>query len=150
MGEGIAWTVRRGAVVCGFTLPERQTHDLLAGVALVRGLPVVSQVALLGRGPWAAHAIYAAALDEDVTELVLEAPPATHTDPATPEFAGVLSICDLPQALALVFPRPITFVGEAPEAYRWTMDAYARAGLADRIRVIENVNEWRPLKQREV
>jgi len=144
MGEGIAWTVRRGAVMCGFTLPERQTQDLLAGVTLARSLPVVSQVAVFGRGSWAAHAIYAAALDEGISELVLDAPAATHTDPATPEFAGVLSICDLPQAAALVFPRPITFVGAIPDAYRWTVEAYTAAGMADRIRVIDTVAEWRP------
>ncbi len=146
MGDGITWTVRRGAVMCGVTVPERQTHDLLAAAALVRNLPVVSDVVLFGGGPWAAHAIYAAALDEAVTELVLAVPPATHTDPDTPEFAGVLSICDLPQALALIFPRPITFVGSIPDAYQWTVDAYACAGMADRIRVIEATTDWKPFE----
>jgi hypothetical protein len=145
MGEGLTWTVRRGAVMCGFSLPERQTADLLAAIVLLRDLSVVSEVALYGKGALAAHAIYAAVLDDTVTELVLEDPPATHLDPDTPEFPGVLRVGDLPQNLALVFPRPITFIGEMPAAYRWTADVYEKLGMADRIRVIETVSDWQPL-----
>ncbi|HCA47379.1 MAG TPA: hypothetical protein DEP45_08450, partial [Armatimonadetes bacterium] len=87
---------------------------------------------------------YAAILDPEVTEVVLEAPPLSHEDPETPEILGALRIGDLPQNLALIFPRPITLVGEIPEAYQWTVDVYERFGMADRIRVIEKVGEWRP------
>jgi len=80
-----------------------------------------------------------------VSEVVLESPPATHLDPDTPEFAGVLRVGDLPQNLALVFPRPITFVGEVPAAYQWTVDLYEKLGMSDRIRVIGSVADWRPL-----
>ena len=48
-----------------------------------------------------------------------EDPPASHEDPQTPEFLGILRIGDLPHNLALAYPRPITFVGEVPEAYSW-------------------------------
>lgn len=146
MGEGLTWTVRRGAVMCGFSLPERQTADLLAAIVLLRDLPVISEVALYGKGPLAAHAIYAAVLDDTVSELVLAGPPATHLDPDAPEFPGVLSVCDLPQALALVFPRPITFIGEMPVAYQWTVDLYEKLGMSDRIRVIAETTDWRPLE----
>ena len=59
-------------------------------------------------------AIYAAVLDPAITEVVVANPPVTHEDPATPEFLGILRAGDLPSNLALVFPRPITFVGVDP------------------------------------
>ena len=90
------------------------------------------------------HAIYAALLDEGVAEIVLDSPPETHASPETPELPGVLRIGDLPQNLALAFPRPITFVGGVPVAYQWTVDLYERLGMADRVRVIENMGQWRP------
>ena len=90
-------------------------------------------------------AIYAAILDPAVSEVVLEAPPASHEDPDTPEIMGVLRVGDLPHNLALLYPRPITFVGAIPEAYRWTVDTYTKLGAADRIRVIADVSEWSPL-----
>ncbi len=36
VGSGLSWTIRRAHVLVGYTLPERQTHDLLAGLALMR------------------------------------------------------------------------------------------------------------------
>ncbi len=144
IGEGLSWTIRRGMVICGFTLPERQVLDLLAGLMALRAQEPVGETALLGTGPWCVHAIYAAILDPAVSEVVLEAPPASHEEPETPEIMGVLRVGDLPQNLALLYPRPITFVGEIPEAYQWTADTYEKLGAADRIRVVENVGEWRP------
>ncbi len=145
IGEGLTWTVRRGMVICGYTLPERQVFDLLAGLAALRAQEAVGETAVFGTGAWCVQAIYAAILDPEVSEIVLEDPPASHEEPDTPEFMGVLRVGDLPQNLALMFPRPITFVGEMPDAYRWTADTYAKLGTPDRIRVIASVGEWRPV-----
>ena len=144
IGEGLAWTVRRGCQIVGCTLPERQTHDLLCGLAVVRDLQAVQDTACYGKGRTAVHAIYAALLDEEVTELVLENPPETHTDPDTPEFLGILRLGDLPQNLALFFPRPITFIGEIPPAYEWTRQLYATLGQAGKVRTIPTVDHWQP------
>ena len=77
-------------------------------------------------------------------EIVLADPPSSHEDPQTPEFLGVLRIGDLPHNLALAYPRPITFVGKMPEAYKWTQQLYEQLGAGDRIRVIEHTRVWRP------
>ncbi|MEA3400888.1 MAG: acetylxylan esterase [Armatimonadota bacterium] len=144
IGEGLQWTVRRGMVICGFTVPERQTLDLLAALRVIRDREAVGETAVYGEGAFAAHAIYAAILDGEVSEIVLADPVTSHQNPDTAEIMGVLRIGDLPQNLALVFPRPITFVGEMPEAYQWTVDAYEALGAADRIRVIDDIGEWQP------
>ncbi|HUS81291.1 MAG TPA: hypothetical protein VM283_08495, partial [Armatimonadota bacterium] len=145
MNPDLEWYVRRGCQTMGYTLPERQVLDLLNGIELMRGLDHIGQIAVFGRGEAAVHAIYAALADEAIAEVVLEAPPVTHTDPATPELPSVLRVGDLPHNLALLFPRPITFVGEVPEAYQWTVDLYEKLGRADRIRVIEKIADWEPL-----
>lgn len=144
VGEGLIWTIRRAMVICGYTLPERQVFDLLAGLWVLRAQEVVGETAVLGMGSWCVQAIYAAILDPEISEIVLEQPPPSHEDPETPEIMGVLGVGDLPQNLALVYPRPITFVGEIPEAYHWTVEAYEKLGASERIRVIESVPEWRP------
>ena len=144
VGPGYLWTLRRVYPLLGQTLPERQVHDLLAGVALMRQQPWVGEVALYGQGYTAALAIYAALMDPEVTEVILSAPPETHEDPATPEFLGVLRVGDLPQNLALLYPRPITFVGEMPAAYAWTRELYDVLGKGDRVRVIPEISDWTP------
>lgn len=144
VGPGYLWTLRRVYPLLGQTLPERQVSDLLAAVALLRTDAATGDIALYGRRETCVSAIYAALLDPQVSEVVLADPPETHTDPACPELLGVLQIGDLPQNLALLYPRLITFVGRVPEAYQWTRALYAQLGQADRVRVIPDVGHWHP------
>ena len=143
-GPGALTTLRRLYALIGYSLPERQVHDLLAGAALLRRNAATSPIVLFGQGETAALALYAAVLDPRVDELILQAPPETHTKPDTAELPGILRIGDLPQNLALLYPRPITFVGAVPPAYAWTRALYEKLGAAERIRTIAHVREWRP------
>jgi pimeloyl-ACP methyl ester carboxylesterase len=118
--------------------------DLLAAIALLREEPVTGKLAVYGQGYTAPLAVYAALLDDRVSEIVLADCPTTHENPQTPEFLGVLRIGDLPHNLALAYPRPITFVGRMPPAFEWTRDVYSQLGAADKIRVIGGMREWTP------
>src|SRR5690606_33321824 len=129
IGPGYLWTARRTYPLLGETLPERQTSDLLAGIALIRKQPSTGTIAIYGEGYTAPLAIYAALLDDKISEIVLRNPPVSHENPETPEFLGILRTGDLPHNLALAFPRPITFIGEMPKEYEWTRDVYEKLGM---------------------
>jgi dienelactone hydrolase len=144
VGPGYLWTLRRVYPLLGQTLPERQVYDLLAGIALLRRDAVTGPVAVFGQGYTAPLAVYAALLDPEIGEVILADLPESHEDPRTPEFLGVLRIGDLPHNLALLYPRPITFVGTMPAAYQWTQQVYQQLGAADRIRVIPTARQWQP------
>ena len=144
LGPGYLWTARRTYPLLGQTLPERQVSDLLNAVGVLRQESSTGAVALYGRRYTAALAIYAGLLDPQVAEIIIHDPPTSHEDPETPEFLGVLRIGDLPHNLALAFPRPITFVGNMPTAYKWTQQVYERFGVGDRIRVIDSFGDWHP------
>ena len=145
VGPGYLWTLRRTYPLLGQTLPERQVYDLLAGIALLRRDAATGPVAVFGQGHTAPLALYAALLDPDVTEVVLADLPESHEDPETPEFLGILRVGDLPHNLALLWPRPITFVGSVPPAYEYTQELYEKLGTADRIRVVASPRQWQPL-----
>lgn len=144
VGPGYLWTLHRVYPLLGHSLPERQVADLLAGAALIRQEPATGPTILYGKGETAAIAIYAAILDPKVSELILDSPPETHTKPETAEFLGILRTGDLPQNLALLYPRPITFIGKVPPAFEWTKQVYESLGKGDRIRVIKSTREWMP------
>ena len=144
VGPGYLWTLQRVYPLLGETLAERQVSDLLAGVALLRKQPGTGQVALFGKGYTAPLAIYAALLDPEVSEVILAEPPESHEKPETPAFLSILRIGDLPHNLALLYPRPITFVGAVPAAYEWTRKTYEKLGAGNRIRVIPSVQQWQP------
>lgn len=144
VGTGYLWTARRTYPLLGETLPERQVSDLLAAIALLRQEPVTGTVAVFGQGYTAPLAVYAALLDSQISEIVLSDLPASHEQPQTPEFLGVLRIGDLPHNLALAYPRRITFVREIPKACRWTQALYEKLGAGDNIRVIASTRDWQP------
>ena len=145
VGPGYLWTLRRTYMLFGQTLPERQVYDLLAGIAITRHETGCRPIAVYGESHTAVLAIYAALLDEAISEIILSVPPESHQDPAAPELPGILKIGDLPHNLGLLYPRPITFIGKMPKAYQWTVALYRKLGCARRIRTIATVGEWTPL-----
>ncbi len=144
VGPGYAWTLRRTYPLLGQSLPERQVSDLLAGITLLRRETGLRRLAVFGAGHTAVLALYAALLNPSITELILEAPPTTHTDPATPEIPGILKVGDLPELLGAVYPRPITIRGALPAAYRWTARLYRRLGAGARFRRLPADAPWTP------
>ncbi|MDO9542272.1 MAG: acetylxylan esterase [Kiritimatiellia bacterium] len=147
IGPGYLWTLRRSYPLLGQSLPERQVYDLLAGIEIIRQQSFAGPIALYGEGRAALLAIYAALLNSSISEVVLKNPPASHEDPETPEFLGILRIGDLPQNLALIYPRPITFIGKIPPAYQWTEKLYRKLGKKHLIRQIRSPHEWKPSGQ---
>lgn len=134
-GPGYLWSLRRGYMIVGQTLPERQIFDLLQALALLRQEFPGTPLALYGEGRTAVLAIYAALLDELVEEIFLVDPPQTHLVPDTPELLNVLRVGDLPENLALLYPRRITFIGRIPEAYEWTQKLYQQLGQGENFRL---------------
>ncbi len=148
VGPGYLLTLQRTYPLLGESLAERQTQDLLDGVALIRAETGSDPVAVYGQGYTAPLAIYAAVLDTGISEVVLSKAPESHESPETATFLGVLRVGDLPQNLALVYPRPITFVGDLPTAYEWTRQLYQKLGKGDRFRVIESTAKWQPWQEK--
>jgi len=137
-------TARRLYMNIGQSLPERQVHDLLAALHLIQEHRTYGDVAVYGKGAMAPHAIYAALLDADIKEIILEAPPLTHQDPTTAEFLAVLQTGDLQHNAAALVPRPITFIGEIPPEWEFLRGVYDTAGLGDRLRTLPSLSAWAP------
>ena len=141
-GTGLEWTARRAYPLLGHTLYERRTLDLLTGIQVLRREANVGDVIVFGRGQEAALATYAALLDPKVSECVLSDPVTTHWD-GGPEFLNVLKVGDLQHNLALLWPRPITFVGRMPSAFDWTRRCYSTCG-GKLVRSVSTLSQWCP------
>jgi dienelactone hydrolase len=92
-------------------------------------------VYVAGQGAAGVIAAYAAALDETIAGATVISPPKTHMDSAAPQFLNVLRVCDVPDALGLIAPRPLTLVGVTADDFAATKAAYAAAGAAERFTV---------------
>jgi hypothetical protein len=66
--------------------------------------------------------------DTAIYAAILDNPPETHTKPEFDEFLGIPRTGDLPQNLSLLYPGPITFIGNVPPAFAWTKQVYETLG----------------------
>jgi hypothetical protein len=112
--------VRRRFALLGETLDGQRVWDVRRGIACLRTIADVQKVPLWlqGRGEMAGVALYAALFEPEVARIDLWHLPASHRD--GPTFLNVWRILDVPQAVALAFPRPVRlYVKDAAAAAAW-------------------------------
>lgn len=129
--------VERSHALLGRTVDAGRVWDTIAAA---RYLAVASAadgkqppVFVAGKGASAVIAAYAAALDERISGATLVSPAATHMADGAPQLLNVLRVCDIPDALGLLAPRPLTLVGADAAAFSKTKSAYGAAQAAERL-----------------
>jgi hypothetical protein len=111
--------VRRFALI-GQTLDGQRVWDVRRALACLRTMDELKGVPvwLQGKKEMAGIALYAALFEPDVARLDLWHPPSSHAK--GPTFLNVRRVLDMPQALALAFPRRlILYVADDAEAAAW-------------------------------
>ena len=114
--------VRRRFALLGQTLDGMRAHDVARAVAVLSELPSFQGpgLDLAAAGQAAPVALWAAVFEPKVRSLTLIHPPTTWRD--GPAFLGVDGVLGMPQAAALLYPRPLTMIGTPREAWAWTID----------------------------
>lgn len=119
-GKPAGQHLRRKFALLGQTLDGQRTWDVRRAQACLRSVPDLAGVPLWlqGKKEMAGIALYAALFEPDVKRLDLWHPPASHRQ--GPTLLGVLRVLDMPQAMALAFPRKIKlYVKDDAEARAW-------------------------------
>ena len=121
--------VARSHALLGSTVDAGRVRDI-AGAA--RLFDATHQGAIswrvVGRGQAGILAAYAALFEPSIKEVVIVDPPASHTE--APHFLNVLRVLDVPDALGLLAPRPLTLVNGNDKVFDQTAEIYKRAGAA--------------------
>ncbi|MCZ2344329.1 MAG: prolyl oligopeptidase family serine peptidase [Bacteroidales bacterium] len=100
--------IRRRFALIGQTLDGQRVWDIRRALAVLPtgdGLQT-TPIRLQGTGESGILALYAGLFEPSVTGFDLWQPPTTHRD--GPTFLNVARILDIPQAIALAGPRPVT------------------------------------------
>ena len=136
-----AWTqksppnyVERSLALLGQTADTGRVRDVAAAFLDYRRQAMNRQWQIGGKGQAGILAAYAAIFEPDIPEVVLVEPPATHRD--GPYFLNVLRVLDIPDALGLLAPRPLTIYSN-DKAFARTAEIYKRAGAADKFKIVE-------------
>jgi len=126
--------VERAHVLVGRTVDQGRVWDIAASFRDFRAAAPNKKWQVGGEGQGGILAAYAALFEPDVPEVILINPPASHKD--GPIFLNVLRVLDIPDALGMLAPRPLTIVSKDP-AFDRTAEIYKRAGAADKFKRLE-------------
>ena len=88
---------------------------------------------MAGEGPAAVLAAYAALLEPQIAGVVALKPPVSHMNPDAPQFLNVLRVCDIPEVLGMLAPRPLALQGWEGKAQAKVAQIYAAAGASDKL-----------------
>lgn len=129
--------VERCHALLGRTVDAGRVWDVIAAAKYVAASESGDQpkVFVAGKGSAGLIAAYAAALDESIAGVTVISPPGSHMDAAAPQFLNVLRVCDVPDALGLVAPRPLSIIGVDAGSFSKTKAAYDAAGAKERLKV---------------
>lgn len=128
--------VERSHYLLGRTVDSGRVWDLVAAARILKTRYAGKHgVFLAGEGAEAVLAAYAAILEPEVSGLVLKQPPATHMDEKAPVLLNVLKVCDVPEAVGMVAPRPVTLLGDSNALQKRVEALYRAAGAGEALRV---------------
>ena len=120
------FTIQRSLALLGRTVDGGRVEDVLAVAASVlRGKPSAKWT-MTGRGQAGVIAAYAALFEPRLAEVVAVDPSASHRD--GPIFLNVLRVIDVPDALGMLAPRPLTIHTVQDHAFVRTASIYSVAG----------------------
>jgi hypothetical protein len=124
--------IERSHVLLGRTTDEGRLLDVVAIRRHYKkeGQKLEDQT-IYGYGDAGVLAAYAVLLEPGANELILHNPPKSHLD--GPHFLGILRVLDIPEALGLLAPTPLTIIGGNDPAFDRTAEIYRLAGAADKL-----------------
>lgn len=126
--------VERSHVLLGRTVDTGRVWDIAAAVRFLRAESKNSvPVYVAGSGAAGVLAAYAALIEPDVAGLMIHQPPASHMSDAAPSLLNVLRICDIPDVLGMVSPRPLTLSGADSQVRSKVAAIYKASGSESRL-----------------
>jgi dienelactone hydrolase len=130
--------VARSHALLGRTVDTGRVWDIAATaryLAAKHGSKTPVWVA--GAGPAGVLAAYAALWEPEIAGVILRQPPVSHMESAAPPLLNVLRVCDIPDVLGMLAPRPLALDAAPVPAWRRAAAVYAAAGQPDRFTLHE-------------
>jgi dienelactone hydrolase len=125
--------VERAHALLGTTVDTGRMHDVAATARMFdETFKGAISWRVVGKGQAGVVAGYAALFEPTIKEVVIVDPPASHME--GPYFLNVLRVLDVPEALGLLAPRPLTLINAADKAFDRTAAIYQAAAAADKLR----------------
>lgn len=125
--------VERSHTLLGMTVDGGKFWDISQTVAGLREEANGKfDLRIVGKGQAGILAAYAALFEPAIKEVIVIDPPKSHKE--GPYFLNVMRVLDIPEALGLLAPTPLTIIGGNDPAFDRTAEIYRLAGAADKLK----------------
>ncbi|MDB5387108.1 MAG: Acetyl xylan esterase, partial [Planctomycetaceae bacterium] len=129
--------VERSHALLGRTVDTGRVWDVIAASkylsARFASESAKPTIQVAGKGSAAILAAYAGVLEDQIAGVTLVSSRITHLDNEAPQFLNVLRVCDVPDALGLLAPRPVTIISGDAAAFAKTARIYEAAGNKEKL-----------------
>jgi hypothetical protein len=121
--------VERAHVLLGRTVDTGRVWDVVATARYLHAkYEGKTPVYVLGEGPAGVLAAYAALWEPQIAGVILNKPPLGHMEAEAPPLLNVLRVCDIPDVLGMLAPRPLVVYSERSGALDKVAAIYEAAG----------------------
>jgi len=120
-GKPVPFQIRRRFALLGQTLDGQRVWDILRAAQVVKNFPGKSVLEFKAEGEMAALGLYAGMFEPQIAAFHFENLSASHYQ--GPIFLNVLRVLDIPQALAMLAPRPVNLKWSSEgnaQSFEWT------------------------------
>jgi dienelactone hydrolase len=129
--------VIRSHALLGRTVDQGKVRDVVALMRsvednLTREKKGPIQWRIVAYGQAGILAAYAALFEPSIKEVIVIDPPKSHKE--GPYFLNVLRVLDIPEALGLLAPTPLTIIGGDDAAFERTAEIYRLAGAEGKLK----------------
>jgi hypothetical protein len=120
-------------VLLGRTVDTGRVWDIVATARyLKKKYEANVPVFVAGEGPPGVLAAYAALWEPEIDGVTLDSPPLTHMAEDAPQLLNVLRVCDIPEILGMLAPRPLRVWNADSSAVQKVTRAYAAADASEK------------------
>jgi dienelactone hydrolase len=125
--------VKRSHVLLGRTVDTGRVWDVAAAARYLRDKHEGAEVTVLGDGAAGVVAACAALWEPEIAGVVLAGPPLTFMADQAPPLLNVLRVCDVPELVGMLAPRPVTIFAERSKPLDKAAAIYAAANSKDKL-----------------
>src|SRR5262249_39926106 len=111
---------------------QGRVRDVVGAVRWLQQEESPRQWSVAGRGEAGVIAAYAGLFEPSIAGVIASEPAASHKQ--GPHFLGVLRVLDVPEAMGMLAPRPLTLTGKKDKAFERTAAIYRAAGAENRFK----------------
>ncbi len=128
--------VERSHVLLGCTVDAGRVWDIIASARHLHDkYEGRIEVYVAGDGAAGILAAYAALWEPEIAGVIASNPPLSHMDVEVPQFLNVLRVCDIPDVLGMLAPRPLTVYDVSDDDMGKVAEIYTVAGAAENLNI---------------